>query len=81
VDQLEFHVVETISNYLEFEFFRDGGDHEFAFFRFVNTLSPINPVKDSHTTQGYIIGNGVTNEKIDGNALIPFVHGMGLCIV
>lgn len=28
--------------------------------------------------QGYLVGNGVTDEQIDGNALIPFVHGMGL---
>jgi serine carboxypeptidase-like clade 1 len=28
--------------------------------------------------QGYIVGNGVTDEQIDGNALVPFVHGMGL---
>ncbi|XP_019439878.1 PREDICTED: serine carboxypeptidase-like 20 [Lupinus angustifolius] len=29
--------------------------------------------------KGYIIGNGVTDGKYDGiNALIPFVHGMGL---
>jgi hypothetical protein len=27
---------------------------------------------------GYIVGNGVTDEQIDGNALVPFVHGMGL---
>lgn len=24
------------------------------------------------------MGNGVTDEEIDGNALVPFVHGMGL---
>lgn len=28
--------------------------------------------------QGYLVGNGVTDEEIDGNALVPFVHGMGL---
>ncbi|MCH81721.1 serine carboxypeptidase-like 20-like [Trifolium medium] len=28
--------------------------------------------------KGYIVGNGVTDEQIDGNALVPFVHGMGL---
>ncbi|XP_061351197.1 serine carboxypeptidase-like 20 [Gastrolobium bilobum] len=28
--------------------------------------------------KGYMVGNGVTDEIIDGNALIPFVHGMGL---
>jgi hypothetical protein len=31
-----------------------------------------------HTTHDYIIGNGVTDEQINDNALIPFVHGMGL---
>ncbi|KAG5013993.1 hypothetical protein AAZX31_09G228600 [Glycine max] len=28
--------------------------------------------------KGYMVGNGVTDEIFDGNALIPFVHGMGL---
>ncbi|KAL5172285.1 Serine carboxypeptidase-like 20 [Glycine soja] len=28
--------------------------------------------------KGYMVGNGVTDEQIDGNALVPFVHGMGL---
>ncbi|XP_061342571.1 serine carboxypeptidase-like 20 [Gastrolobium bilobum] len=28
--------------------------------------------------KGYIVGNGVTDQTFDGNALIPFVHGMGL---
>lgn len=28
--------------------------------------------------QGYLIGNGVTDVNYDGNALVPFVHGMGL---
>lgn len=28
--------------------------------------------------KGYLVGNGVTDEEIDGNALVPFVHGMGL---
>lgn len=28
--------------------------------------------------KGYMVGNGVTDDVIDGNALIPFVHGMGL---
>ncbi|KEH17321.1 serine carboxypeptidase-like protein [Medicago truncatula] len=45
---------------------------------FVNTLSLIKSVKASHVTHGYIIGNGVTDEQIDDNALISFVHGMGL---
>ncbi|GMN34052.1 hypothetical protein TIFTF001_044861 [Ficus carica] len=28
--------------------------------------------------KGYMVGNGVTDDEFDGNALIPFVHGMGL---
>jgi serine carboxypeptidase-like clade 1 len=28
--------------------------------------------------QGYIVGNGVTDDRFDGNALVPFAHGMGL---
>ncbi|KAG0487626.1 hypothetical protein HPP92_009721 [Vanilla planifolia] len=28
--------------------------------------------------KGYMIGNGVTDEKFDGDALVPFAHGMGL---
>ncbi|CAN8270566.1 unnamed protein product [Cochlearia groenlandica] len=28
--------------------------------------------------KGYLVGNGVTDEKFDGNALVPFAHGMGL---
>uniref|UniRef100_A0A2N9HTQ7 Carboxypeptidase n=1 Tax=Fagus sylvatica TaxID=28930 RepID=A0A2N9HTQ7_FAGSY len=28
--------------------------------------------------KGYMVGNGVTDEVIDGNALVPFAHGMGL---
>ena len=25
-----------------------------------------------------MVGNGVTDEKFDGNALVPFAHGMAL---
>ncbi|KAJ4730347.1 Carboxypeptidase [Melia azedarach] len=28
--------------------------------------------------KGYLVGNGVTDEVFDGNALVPFAHGMGL---
>ncbi|XP_059660020.1 serine carboxypeptidase-like 20 [Cornus florida] len=35
-------------------------------------------VKPVLNLKGYMVGNGVTDEVIDGNALIPFVHGMGL---
>ncbi|KAK1571487.1 hypothetical protein Q3G72_018066 [Acer saccharum] len=28
--------------------------------------------------KGYMIGNGVTDPKFDGNALVPFAHGMAL---
>jgi len=28
--------------------------------------------------QGYLVGNGCTDEKFDGDAIVPFVYGMGL---
>ncbi|XP_059432961.1 serine carboxypeptidase-like 20 [Corylus avellana] len=28
--------------------------------------------------KGYLVGNGVADEDFDGNALVPFAHGMGL---
>ncbi|KAF1884030.1 hypothetical protein Lal_00012990 [Lupinus albus] len=28
--------------------------------------------------KGYMIGNGVTDDSFDGNAIVPFAHGMGL---
>ncbi|XP_077226896.1 serine carboxypeptidase 1-like [Tasmannia lanceolata] len=28
--------------------------------------------------KGYMVGNGVTDKMFDGNALVPFAHGMGL---
>ncbi|KAL9684134.1 hypothetical protein QQ045_021568 [Rhodiola kirilowii] len=28
--------------------------------------------------KGYMVGNGVTDNEFDGNALVPFAHGMGL---
>lgn len=28
--------------------------------------------------QGYMVGNGVADPEFDGNALVPFAHGMGL---
>ncbi|MED6157901.1 Serine carboxypeptidase-like 20 [Stylosanthes scabra] len=35
-------------------------------------------VKPILNFKGYLIGNGVTDKKFDGNALIPFTHRMGL---
>ncbi|GAB2234622.1 hypothetical protein Droror1_Dr00003879 [Drosera rotundifolia] len=35
-------------------------------------------VKPAINFKGYIVGNGVTDEVFDGNALVPFAHGMGL---
>ncbi|XP_043703467.1 serine carboxypeptidase 1-like [Telopea speciosissima] len=35
-------------------------------------------VKPVLNFKGYMVGNGVTDEVFDGNALVPFVHGMGL---
>lgn len=28
--------------------------------------------------QGYMVGNGCTDDKFDGDAIIPFIYGMGL---
>ncbi|XP_044473198.1 serine carboxypeptidase 1-like isoform X2 [Mangifera indica] len=28
--------------------------------------------------KGYLVGNGLTDRQFDGNALVPFAHGMGL---
>ncbi|XP_021301037.1 serine carboxypeptidase-like 20 [Herrania umbratica] len=28
--------------------------------------------------KGYLVGNGVTDDEFDGDALVPFAHGMGL---
>ncbi|KAG8371670.1 hypothetical protein BUALT_Bualt13G0112400 [Buddleja alternifolia] len=35
-------------------------------------------VKPVLNLKGYMVGNGVTDNVFDGNALVPFVHGMGL---
>ncbi|KAK4492164.1 hypothetical protein RD792_002961 [Penstemon davidsonii] len=35
-------------------------------------------VKPILNLKGYMVGNGVTDDTFDGNALVPFVHGMGL---
>ncbi|XP_028798113.1 serine carboxypeptidase-like 20 [Neltuma alba] len=35
-------------------------------------------VKPNLNFKGYMVGNGVTDEDFDGNALVPFAHGMGL---
>lgn len=35
-------------------------------------------VKPTLNFKGYIVGNGVTDDVFDGNALVPFAHGMGL---
>ncbi|OAY32904.1 serine carboxypeptidase-like 20 [Manihot esculenta] len=35
-------------------------------------------VKPILNFKGYLVGNGVTDEEFDGNALVPFAHGMGL---
>lgn len=36
------------------------------------------PISNYCIIQGYLVGNGVTDDKFDGNALVPFAHGMGL---
>ncbi|KAL8137162.1 hypothetical protein V2J09_003163 [Rumex salicifolius] len=35
-------------------------------------------VKPVINFKGYMVGNGVTDDEFDGNALVPFAHGMGL---
>nr|XP_027113170.1 serine carboxypeptidase 1-like isoform X1 [Coffea arabica] len=35
-------------------------------------------VKPVLNFKGYMVGNGVTDDEFDGNALVPFAHGMGL---
>ncbi|CAL5353378.1 unnamed protein product [Camellia sinensis] len=35
-------------------------------------------VKPILNFKGYMVGNGVTDDEFDGNALVPFAHGMGL---
>ncbi|KAF1895873.1 hypothetical protein Lal_00037990 [Lupinus albus] len=35
-------------------------------------------VKPALNFKGYLIGNAVTDKDFDGNALVPFTHGMGL---
>ncbi|KAH8956950.1 hypothetical protein BDL97_07G068100 [Sphagnum fallax] len=35
-------------------------------------------VKPALNFKGYLVGNGCTDEKFDGDAIIPFVYGMGL---
>lgn len=35
-------------------------------------------VKPVLNFKGYMVGNGVADDEFDGNALVPFVHGMGL---
>lgn len=35
-------------------------------------------VKPVVNFKGYMVGNGCTDDKFDGNALVPFAHGMGL---
>ncbi|KAJ7955103.1 Carboxypeptidase [Quillaja saponaria] len=37
-----------------------------------------NGLKPTINFKGYMVGNGVTDEKFDDNALVPFVHGMAL---
>lgn len=35
-------------------------------------------VKPELNFKGYMVGNGCTDDKFDGDALVPFAHGMGL---
>lgn len=51
---------------------------------YVPTLSAqiVNGIKSGEKPvinfKGYMVGNGVTDEEFDGNALVPFTHGMSL---
>lgn len=31
--------------------------------------------------QGYLVGNGCTDDQFDGDAIVPFIYGMGLISV
>ncbi|CAN1767876.1 Serine carboxypeptidase-like 20 [Linum perenne] len=44
------------------------------------TTGDLKTALDSHNflLKGYMVGNGVTDDVFDGNALVPFAHGMGL---
>ncbi|GLT59048.1 hypothetical protein SLA2020_318920 [Shorea laevis] len=37
-----------------------------------------NDTKPIINFKGYMVGNGATDARFDGNALVPFAHGMGL---
>ncbi|KAJ7950923.1 Carboxypeptidase [Quillaja saponaria] len=37
-----------------------------------------NGAKPTINFKGYMVGNGLTDDVFDGNALVPFVHGMAL---
>lgn len=37
-----------------------------------------NGIKPKINLKGYMIGNGICDNTYDGNALVPFAHGMGL---
>ncbi|CAD5327734.1 unnamed protein product [Arabidopsis thaliana] len=40
--------------------------------------SPFIIIKPALNFKGYLVGNGVADPKFDGNAFVPFAHGMGL---
>ena len=50
--------------------------------RAVHRMLPVRPTDWSGVVhawpQGYAVGNGVTDEEIDGNAVIPFAYGQSL---
>lgn len=50
--------------------------------RAVHPVLPVRPTELSGVVhacpQGYAVGNGVTDEEIDGNAVIPFAYGQSL---
>ncbi|RZR91653.1 hypothetical protein BHM03_00019829 [Ensete ventricosum] len=47
------------------------------FVRFLTIHEDI-PLTPLSSIQGYMVGNGVTDEAFDGDSLVPFAYGMGL---
>lgn len=43
-----------------------------------HSIQHIAQKNDRLLQQGYAIGNGVTDDEVDGNAIIPFAHGKSL---
>lgn len=46
--------------------------------RFQFSRGCLNLRVENYLLQGYMVGNGVCDDYFDGNAIVPFAHGMGL---